>query len=151
MTEAQIRSAWRHHTANHGSPDQLVEALQGLQDGASAAQRERSAALLAEDARAADLGRALAAINADARRLESERLALGRPRRAPALRRAIFAMAAMLALAAVIALPQWRSGGATQPIGPDADPQVDASSFEASEQAAELVDSGTLFRSSFDS
>lgn len=151
MTEADIRKAWRRHTASGAANGQLAEALEGLHDGASASARERSAALLGEDARAADLGRALYAINADARQLEAEHLALRTPRRALGPRRVLAAMAAMLALAAVIALPQWRAGSAPQMAEPSADSLVASSSFESVDPPADAGDSATLFRSSFDS
>lgn len=157
MTEAQLRNAWRRHTADAASADALVEALQGLQDGASASQRERSAALLAEDARAADLGRALLSIQADSRQLESAFLAQRRSRLSiRRLPRVAMAMAAMLALAAVIVLPQWREGSAPAPAVPSAsDSLIASSSFEVDaskvDTTGSAADSDTLFRAGFDS
>lgn len=151
INEATLRKAWRLHTAARAPLADLPSALQGVEDGATAADRELAVERLANDARAADLGRALLALNADARQLESDLLTLRRPQRRFRIGRAALAVAAMLALAAVIALPQWR-GGAASPALPTAEPpaMITASSFETVPAAAP-GDADTLFRAGFDS
>jgi ABC-type amino acid transport substrate-binding protein len=152
MTEARLRAAWRRHTAAGAPAAALAEPLEGLQDGASVEHRTRAAALMAEDARAADLGRALSAIHADARKLESEFFALRQPRRwAGRLPRAALALAAMLALAAVIALPQWRGSAAPGLPAGSGDVLIAASSFEAERAAVAAPADQPLFRAGFDS
>lgn len=152
INEADIRRAWRHHAGvAAAASDGLDEALQGLEDGASAAQRERAAARLAEDARASDLGRALLALNADARELETGFLALRRPQRRFALPRIGLAMAAAAALAAVIVVPQWRGQPSPAPMAADEDALIVSSSFEGGTGSFERDDPDLLFRGDFDS
>jgi hypothetical protein len=152
INEATLRQAWRRHVGTRAvAGGQLADSLRGLQDGASAAEREVSVARLAEDARAADLGRALWALNADARELETGFLALQRrPRRR--LARVAFAAAASLALAALLALPQWRGAPREAPLAEaGSDSLIASSSFEAGAKARAAAERGVLFRGGFDS
>ena len=149
MTESRLRDAFRLRAAGRAGADQLGEALQGLHDGAGDAERARAAALMAEDARAADLGRLLLSLQQDTRDLESGQLALRRAqRRWRQLPRVAMGIAAMLALAAVIALPQWRASSA--PGAEDAAEQlIAASSFEG--EPLPEAPNEALFSAGFDS
>jgi hypothetical protein len=152
FNQASLRRAWREHASRNAvAGGQLEAALSGLQDGASAAEREASVARLAEDARAADLGRALWALNAEARELETDFLALQRRPRGRLVRIA-FAAAASLALAALLALPQWRDAPLDAPLAEaDGDSLIAGSSFEAVTEAQPADEPGVLFRGGFDS
>lgn len=151
IDEAALRKAWRRHTAAAaGTAEQLEPALRGLQDGATASELDTSVGRLAEDARAADLGRALRAIHADARELETAVIALRqrRPRRLP---RIALALAASLALAVVLAPPQWRAAPVVEPAAEGDDSLIASSSFEAGAAEPPASESGVLFRGGFDS
>ncbi|MCK7592122.1 hypothetical protein [Pseudomarimonas salicorniae] len=158
MIEDRLRDAWRRHTAESAARAASTEALYGLEEGADAGRREQAVRLMAEDARAADLGRALLAIGDDARALEREFIALRRPRETISRQRVAMAMAAMLALAAVITVPQWR--GETGSVAPPAqsDSLIAASSFELDSAAPQPetksqhpAEPDLLFRGGFDS
>ena len=151
MTESRLRDAFRLRAAGRAGADQLGEALQGLHDGAGDAERARAAALMAEDARAADLGRLLLSLQQDARDLESGQLALRRAqRRWRQLPRVAMGIAAMLALAAVIALPQWRSSAEPTAEVPSGQ-LIAASSFEGDSAPEPAEQSDSLFSGGFDS
>lgn len=127
MDDTQLRRLWRQHTSRNGS----AEALLGLDDAASAQQRAAAVAAMAEDARLAELGRAVLALRDDATALAkelSQRQVGARQRRhlRPALG---FALAASAALLAVLVLQRDEPGAELAP--PAAAPaSVFVASFE---------------------
>lgn len=158
MDDTQLRRLWQQHTRR----DAPLDALAGLDDAASAQQREAAVAAMAEDARLAELGRVVVTLRADAEQLGREiaqRQAAGRQRRQ--LRPVIgFALAASAAMLAVIVLPRGDSGAELAPAA-DAATSLFVASFEETPQATTPADNaasaegntgeGALFSAGFDS
>jgi hypothetical protein len=158
MDDTQLRRLWQQHTRQ----DAPLDALAGLDDAASAQQREAAVAAMAEDARLAELGRVVVALRTDADQLASElaqRQAAGRQRRR--LRPVIgFALAASAAMLAVIVLPRGDSGAELAPAG-DAPASLFVASFEEAPKATAPAgdaasaegdaSEGALFAAGFDS
>ena len=158
MDDTQLRRLWQQHTRR----DAPLDALAGLDDAASAQQREVAVAAMADDARLAELGRVVVALRADADQLARElaqRQAAGRQRRQ--LRPVIgFALAASAAMLAVIVLPRGDSGAELTPAA-EAPASLFVASFEEAPQATTPADAaesaegksgeGALFSAGFDS
>lgn len=148
MTDNELRRLWRQHT-DRCMP---AQALEGYED--SVPSHEGAVVAMAEDARLADIGRAVVGLRGEAEALSAAVATLrGGARRRVALRPAIgFALAASAALMAVIVLPRGEGQGVESAPAAEAAPPLFAGSFEG-KPAAERADGAhdAVFRGGFDS